>query len=482
VQTTPRDQFLDAVRSAGPLWRACDFRIVAVRSGREWHAIFAHGALCAETPRRVRRSRALPDSDVVRGWQLVRPLEELESLLSAVEQGRLAVDANTEVAFDHRPGDGAPAGGIRLGTFYLHELARGPRRDLQWPAYVLAGYGPSSNDLITRTPGGWPALDDALRAQAHPVRDLEALAAAVSGRRHWFQLGANVTVEWIAPLQARLDRDVTALRGGRVRYRVLAGSRAALRATTLAVRGEPLPTGQGRGLSARIRLTSARALPHAEGFAIEGYEGTDGATSVSLALRVGSVPVEWLERRDFLAGGRNARLAAYASVDAELTWLRGLLAGGGRKGERHLPVAVARLLTLCGLHADPLEGLGALTDGVDVLAYDPTGDTCLAIECTSGSLDGGGKLGKLLRRAGELRRAVPELRVIAVLATLSQPEDLSKAEWGAATGDGVRVLHGGSLQHLLALAERNTPASEVLAYVEAGAAPDPAATRRAPRD
>ena len=64
----------------------------------------------------------------------------------------------------------------------------------------------------------------------------------------------------------------------------------------------------------------------------------------------------------------------------------------------------------------------------------------LAIECTVGPPDGGGKLSKLIARSEDLRSKLPDSEVIAVLATARPHAELSQAEVEKAERDDVVLL------------------------------------------
>ena len=72
----------------------------------------------------------------------------------------------------------------------------------------------------------------------------------------------------------------------------------------------------------------------------------------------------------------------------------------------------------------------------------------LVIECTLGSLDTRGKVGKLIARSEQMRSQLPGSEVITVLATASTRAALSKAEVEKAERDDVVVLAQEDLQDL----------------------------------
>ena len=86
----------------------------------------------------------------------------------------------------------------------------------------------------------------------------------------------------------------------------------------------------------------------------------------------------------------------------------------------------------------------------------------LAIECTVGSLDTGGKVGKLIARSAHLRNQLPGSEVIAVLATASTREALSDAEVEKAERDDVVLLTQEELQDLWIAAQAGETSVQVV--------------------
>jgi len=125
-----------------------------------------------------------------------------------------------------------------------------------------------------------------------------------------------------------------------------------------------------------------------------------GAASATLILRTAGFAVATLPLRDTEARYGNLRVAAYATIDHDLAWLRECLRGkgGGKDSEKAFERAVTRLLTLAGFQADGFAWERRLSEAVDGLAYVPGTASIYALECTTGSLNAGGKLGKFVGR------------------------------------------------------------------------------------
>jgi hypothetical protein len=168
----------------------------------------------------------------------------------------------------------------------------------------------------------------------------------------------NVVVEIYAPLEVVLDHDNTAFEAGHLRYRVIAGSKAALRHATLDIfdRTDVIGGRRGGSVRKRIRLPIRTAKPHQRGFAIDGVIQIAGAGAISMSLKVGDEPVQWAELTDYAANGRSARLALYEVIDPELKILRERLFPQDNSGKSGFEVAIGRLFVLSGAQADVFTG------------------------------------------------------------------------------------------------------------------------------
>ena len=84
------------------------------------------------------------------------------------------------------------------------------------------------------------------------------------------------------------------------------------------------------------------------------------------------------------------------------------------------------------------------------------------IECTVGSIDAGGKLGKLFGRSQRIRRELSDSEVIAVIATAARRRELSDAEVEKAKRDDVVLLCREDLQDLWDAAQAGKPSAELV--------------------
>jgi hypothetical protein len=145
--------------------------------------------------------------------------------------------------------------------------------------------------------------------------------------------------------------------------------------------------------------------------------------------------------------------AAYASFDAAFDSLRYQLfeEGRPRKDARHFEQGVSALLHMLGFSA--LHIGSAIDDAPDILAVTPRGQI-VAVECTTGLLDQGNKLSKLVRRTELLRRSLlssgaRNTKVVAIIVSALGMQDV-RADFQKAHEHGVLVLCNEELRDLVA--------------------------------
>jgi len=415
-------------------------------------------------PKRVHKLRLLPSTPYLKAWQVVHPIEELKALIDEQRSAAMTLDGDV-VRFQRETFYDPPFNPYDLSHFshiVVGEVRMYPR--LEWPGYLLMGSGDRADDLIRRTPGGYTGVDAALRHLPRPYRTIGELGAYVVGGQGWDQ-SSQAMAEWYAPLEARLDLDATDYRAGTVRYRVVAGSRRALRHTQVFVHPDEEQTDDLRPKT-QLPVASLPIKSHNGLIAARGERDMGGESAVTLTLHVGREPVQWHNLRDYRSGDRNARLVLYEVCDPDAALLHKWLFPTTSDHKAKFEIAVGRLFVLAGFQVDILAGDKRLDDGVDVLAHDVAGARCLAIECTTGSINAGGKTGKLVKRLGELRRATPDITIIGVLVTSCERGDLSDPELQAAGADGLCVVDANGLRELINFVQCNTATREVVRFIE----------------
>lgn len=431
-----------AIASAGPLWRSIDIRIIATRVGDQLHNLLTRVYLDSREPDAVTVFSDLPMTDVLFVTQTVRPFSDLPSLLRGLKAGQ---DGPTGVCYlggvaqerDREPYDwyymyldGSP----RATPYYTH-----------WHAHALVGTGDTISGLLGAAGAHQALLDHELRALEHPFDGLQGLASFFAGDPGRLDTAQSSSVEVFAPLEATFHRLGCALENGILKLEVHSGSeitRAECSIGVFALTGGSLP------IRDTIELQTASWVPRGYLFAAEVSHTVADAVSVTAFLRVGGHSSDRIDLVDPSASSTNPRVAAYATVDSDLSYLKEGMRGDDAVGFER---SVARLLTFSGLHVDLLSGSKKLNRGADSIAFDSIRRIVYVVECTTSSLDSGGKLGKLVARRKAVEDALPDHRVVGIIASSLDREALSEAELAAARQDTLVVLSAEDLSDLLQL-------------------------------
>jgi hypothetical protein len=449
----PLNDFLHAVSSAPALWQSFDFRIVAVHVAGAWRPVAARGILTHEASEAVVRLADLPATSTLRAWQVVRPLAEISDFLTHIEAGCLEIDG-TSILFETHQFRDAPVRPWAFSMFERH-LEHYVHRSLPWSSYVLRGSGDTTGELLHAVSGGWSGLDAAVQVIGRPFADLDDFIRPefVAPGYEWRH---QVQIEWMAPLAVRIDADATRFDAGLLAYRVVAESRPALEHASLVVFDDADRFGVRAASPIRINIALPvdNAVAHPLGISLAGTVEIPARGQITLSLRVGTEPIQWLKRTDYAARGESARLAAYRVSDPDLSILDSFLSPKTDKARSGFAVAVGRLLMLAGFAVDVLEGDSRLSDGVDILVHDTVCQRCFAVECTTGPLDANGKIGKLVHRVASLRSALDPVPVTGVIVSASPRAQLSVTDLQAVAADDLRVLDGDTLQELRCMVMR----------------------------
>jgi hypothetical protein len=451
--------FLSAVRRSPELWRSVDLRSLAVRLQDGWHNLLTRVYLDPRQPESIESQQDLPVTEHLGCFQSITQPEDIERILIEVAQGRLTV-RNQLVAF--RAIKAAPGSDRYSFNRYrrLELFDRGRASYRPWSAYSLSAGGNTAWDVLNEISGGRYALDNELRTHPAPFDGIDSAVQFVLEAPDPQRDDQMCFFEAFAPLQGSLVSNQCTISGGELRYEVRAGSEAAserLNLGFLCIRPNAPPK---RG---SLSLAEAQWECRQGEWYCRGSVAVSDATRVTLILRLAGAAIDRTTVIGGSPGNRAIAVNAYGIIDPGLSHLQSLLRRTTKDG-RAFERGVARLLGLAGLQVDLLGSDKELSDAIDILAFDPFSMTCLAVECTTLSVNSG-KLGKLVGRAGQIRLAVPNTEIVGVIVSALPSSALSKGELEDAAKDGVAVLASEDLEELLLMASRGAPSSEVCALV-----------------
>ncbi len=445
------DRFLHLVDGSG-FWKSVDLRFCAVRSGRQWVNLATRAFLDHRMPRSVPRLSAV-DRRGFRAWQVVRPIADLPAVVRGIVGGMTKLRPRF---VRYVPKSDRPPLDLRYSFSELAASYQAAEYDL-WSGHTLVGYGSSIFDVVMKAGHDPFELDGIIRSGPNAYDGLPDLVRRFCARPRGLKIQGNTTVvELIAPLAVRFDRERVASPSERLTVALRAAANVFVAKAelvwTLGTAGEPVRHGstklgehewkqEGCGLHSQLHVPIRKGDDTATLFILIGDRCVDCV----------SVPLP----------GSNPRMRAHNVFDGSGHAFLERLRGEKRRNAKEFEAAVGLLLIFLGFQVDSLSAQKGMGDAVDHLAHDPGSSTILAIECTVGPPDGGGKLGKLIARTEEVRSQLSDHEVVAVLATGRPRAALSKVEVEKAARDDVVVLAREDLHDLWIAAQGGETSGQV---------------------
>jgi hypothetical protein len=457
------EEFRDALSRAPNVWEQIDFRVLAVRVEDRFVNLMTRCELVDKENDDV--LRRVDDRTIGEIACLHRflPLTDLDFLLEGILAGEINLAGN-RIQYLRKESEMEREGAIYDGSFSFHtaelRYIYGEKNQISDAGTLLLyAHGASVVNVLGQTRVAVDRIDRTLRGLAEPIDGLNALSRFVCGRS-LIGMTYNTSFEFAAPISVRFDRARCVFRRGHIDVELVAPSRSLANATDLA-----------------MTWSNSRRQPVSRSCVLEHWENIDGfyhtrfeadleeAQTVTLLIRVGQHCVDRLELEDHFRGEENIYVQAYLTCDPELRALQESLLHA-KANSAAFEYAVPRLLSLCGLHMIPLAGSKRVGDAADGIAFVPFSNIVLALECTTATIDSGGKFGKLKARAVALQEAIPTFRIIPVVATALSAEEISPGELKRAGAEGAAVLGKDELGRLLQFAEANATPLEVAQFIE----------------
>jgi Holliday junction resolvase len=454
-------RFIDAVADLSMLWRSIDLRIIAIRVEGQWHNLATTCLLDTRETKNVPLYTNLPHSDYVAAWQNVFDAKALTKVLADVGRGELKIDTETVLFLTGLSSEDASSyKSWNYSFFSLSERYKGEQRP--WAAHQLLGTGDQGHTLADRLPVRASELDNSIRALQNPFDGLEGLASIFLGEADPARSGHSTIFKAIAPIPARLNLAESRLEDGRLQFAVISEAHAIANYCSLGF--VATATGQ-RPISDSVQLSPEGWSTQDDKSLYRGHRELLGVQTLTLFLRVGNHPVDKATLIDPAAYRSNPRVQAYRVFDPDLELLHTFLNPESPAHGRRFERAVARLLALLGFHIDLLAGDGQLGDAVDLIAYAYDAAMVLAVECATGSIDAGGKLGKLIARARKIEAALAGHEVIPVLITSLDRQAISESELQDAASDRIAVLAQEDISELEVMLAKGSSLMRAVQYI-----------------
>lgn len=458
--------FLDHINNAPSLWQALDLRYMAVDINGQWHNLATRCYLDHRLPEDVTRFENLPELARFRAGQMVLPFSDLERLLVSVGGGELTLPDIGSLTYRNQEADQKVEGkryshiwsGYQtISDFVPHAgpASHGPPY-IHWSAEVFQAYGTRMAELLWQAEPARGDIDQKLRTLSNPIDGVESVARFVLAQPNPLDPDAMAGFQLFAPYEAALEPQQCRVSGEDILAGIRVGNERVIPAVKL---GVFLWGALGVPTSFTERLPSGGWNSDGGQLTIRHRFKVGPCAGATLLLRVGHRCVYRLELRTHAPWQENERLQAYVACDPDMEEFQASIDGGGSKKSRAFERAVGRLFHFLGFSTDTLACESRLTDAVDVVAFAPDQELCLAIECTVGSIDSGGKLGKLVARTMALRESMRGSVVHPVLATSLKRSQIADGELSKAAEDGIVVLAKEDIDHLVNVATQSERAS-----------------------
>ena len=448
------NRFIDLVNGDG-FWRSVDLRVCAVRSGSRWVNLVTRGFLDHRPPRSVPRFSPV-ERRHFRAWQVVRPVADLPSIVRGIANGMMKLRPRY-VRYVGRTGQ--TVSDIRYSFNELAGAYRTAAYDL-WSCHSLVGYGSTIFDVMGQAGLDPFELDGMIRGGPNAYDGLFDLTRRFCARPLGMKVqGTTTVVELIAPLAVRVDPERVSSSPNCFTIAVRAAAdvfvaNADLTWTVGSTTSEPVRHGSARLADGEWTRERSALLTEFD-IPVENGDSTATAFIVIGDRCVDRVSVP------LASTASSIRIKAQDALDPGLERFGRQLRAKGKNNSQGFEAAVGLLFFFLGFHVHPL-GHTRWGETVDHLAYAPGSSVMFVIECTLGSLDTRGKVGKLIARSEHMRSQLPGSEVITVLATASTREALSKAEVEKAERDDVVLLVQEDLQDLWMAAQAGETSVQVV--------------------
>lgn len=451
--TGPADRFADLVDGSS-FWQSVDLRFCAIRSGRHWVNLVTRGFLDHRAPQSVPEFSPVERQDF-RAWQVVRPVAELPAVVRGIANGMVKLRPRSlgYIGRSDQPGTEMRCGFNELAASFVAEYDH-------WSCHSLVGYGSSISDVVKEAGHDPSELDGVIRGGPNAYNGLPDLVRRFFSRPRGLAVwSTSSVVELIAPLAVRFEPEAATASPEAIKVCLRAADQVYVEKATIAwtAGAAGQPPRHGSHELRECKWTRERSALRAElDIPIE-----KGDSTATLFILIGNRCVDHVSV-PLAEAGSNIRIKAHNTADPGLQRFRDHLYPARPEKAKEFEVAVGLLFFFLGFHVDPLAAQKGLGDAADHLAHAPGSSVVLVIECTVGSIDAGGKVGKLIARSQRMCRELSDSEVIPVLATAARRGDLADVEVEKAERNDVALLCREDLHELWAAAQAGERSTEVI--------------------
>jgi len=292
-------------------------------------------------------------------------------------------------------------------------------------------------------------LDWQLRSLEFPYDGLDDLLISFLEvpKPSWGRVIESSLVEVIAPIRLRLG-DGCKLYKGKLDIYVEAVSYEKLDDITIGL----IEIGNNSQRRSSHVLTKTDCKKVENRFIIHKKMSVDEAYSVIVFLRFRDNALDMRVIVDPSLLLKNPRILAYSHFDENLNVLKDYLEGKGKGPLKEFEIGVDLLLHFCGFNVGYYGQIKRIQEEIDLVAFVPTSNHIIAVECTTKDLDVNEKLSKFSRRVKELQERLVKFSTIPLIFTALERAKISKSDLKKAKDERIGVVAAEEVQRLLEMA------------------------------
>lgn len=445
-------------------WKSIDVRAVCVHMFDRWVNLGASAALSTKVVEKPKDQELLPRFGGFGVFHDVYDAAALDDLLGQLEGGVFQI-SDKEIHFSRIEGQALKPS---PPSFWFGMNRRSDPWGLGHFSFlniVLKAGGERTDNLLNGHPEGLTreTLDWRLRSLETPYDGLDDLFVDFLGvpKQPWGPVSESAFVQVIAPIQLRFG-DGSELSAGRVTIHVEAVGYERLDGVTI---GIIALGGEGELQRTSHRLVNDDWAAVMGGLVTKKEVDVGEAASVIMLLSFRGNALDRLVLNDRSVLLKNPRILAYTHFDKDLESLAKYLEGKGTDTARDFEVGVGLLLHFCGFSVGAYGLVKSIQEEIDLVAFVPSSNDLVAVECTLKDLDVNAKLSKFSRRVKELRERLSEFRIVPLAFTTLEGAKIATTDLEKAKSDRIGVVAAEQIRELLRIAGRQAQPAEILAYL-----------------
>jgi hypothetical protein len=464
LSMTELEKFQTAIQPYYDGWKSIDIRSICILAYKKWVNLGTRLILSEESVKSPPQGELLPVFPNFSAFHEVREIKELDSLLSQIEQGILTVTGK-EIHIGKIVNNNVVVEPSAFWFYTNRRSSRWPSIDFEFPTIVVGKRGESINNLLHNHAEaiGQEYLDWQLRSLEFPYDGLDDLLISFLEvpKPSWGRVVESSLVEVIAPIRLRLG-DGCKLYKGKLDIYVEAVSYEKLDDITIGL----IEIGNNSQRRSSHVLTKTDCKKVENRFIMHKKMSVDEAYSVIVFLRFRDNALDMRVIVDPSLLLKNPRILAYSHFDENLNVLKDYLEGKGKGPLKEFEIGVDLLLHFCGFNVGYYGQIKRIQEEIDLVAFVPTSNHIIAVECTTKDLDVNEKLSKFSRRVKELQERLVKFSTIPLIFTALERAKISKSDLKKARAERIGVVAAEEVQRLLEMAGQQRQPNEILVYLQ----------------